>query len=310
MPGQIRDEDRTRAGNDHALERLPLGAALREAARRLEAAGVESPRADAELLAAHLFGSEGQEVSRGQVASWAVIGDVSAPRGLDELVEARASRVPLQHLTGRAHFRNLTLAVGPGVFVPRPETEILIDELNAFLTNAPGDPTPVVVDLATGSGALALSAAQENPGCRVIGVEISSTAAEWARRNVEATGLPVDIVVGDAARALEGWESRVTAVITNPPYIPNAAVPKDPEVAEHDPALALYGGSEDGFAIPRGIVRRASELLVPGGMLIMEHAEVQAEGARELFAQAGFGNLETITDWTGRPRATKGYSGV
>lgn len=293
------------------LEEMPLGLALREAENRLRRAGVESPRADVELLAAHLLRAEhGEGVSRGQVVAWAMAGNVGTPAGFDELVVARSSRIPLQHLTGRAYFRHLSLDVGPGVFIPRPETEVLIDELNTFLRQSPRGERPVVVDLATGSGALALAAAQENPECEVYGVELSPSAAAWARRNVAFTGLPVEIIVDDAAQALIGWESRVTAVVSNPPYIPSGAIPKDPEVAEHDPDMALYGGSEDGFAIPRGIVRRAAQLLLPGGMLVMEHAEVQAEGAAEIFSTMGFHTIETITDLTGRPRATKGYSGV
>jgi release factor glutamine methyltransferase len=299
------------------LDDLPLAEALREAARRLKTVGIESGRADAELLVAHLVATDrGGEVSRGEVMAGAAAGTLDTPKGFDQIVAARASRVPLQHLTGRAYFRNLTLHVGPGVFIPRPETEVLIDHVNAHLrrraheNEAAGRDRLVAVDLATGSGALALSMSQENPGCEVYGVELSRSAAEWATRNTELTGLPVSILVQDATRALPGWEGRVDVVVSNPPYIPTTAVPKDPEVADHDPSMALYGGSEDGLAIPKDIAQRASELVRPGGLFVMEHAEVQAEAAARMFSKLGFHEVETIHDLTGRPRATKGYSGV
>jgi release factor glutamine methyltransferase len=290
-----------------------LGAAVREAAALLARAGVATPRADAELLAAHLISrATGAEVSRGELAARMVTGSWTTPTGYAELVRARAERIPLQHLTGRAHFRNLTLDVGPGVFVPRPETELLIDELNAFLPTRPG-PRPTVVDLATGSGALALAAAQENPAARVIGVELSQAALAWARRNAEAraaAGEPsAQIVAGDAATALPELEGAVDAVVTNPPYIPEDMVPRDPEVARHDPETALYGGSPDGLLIPAAFIRRAARLLVPGGLLVMEHAEVQAEAVTGLFEAEGFSGVETLLDLTGRERATKGYAG-
>ncbi|MCP3425950.1 peptide chain release factor N(5)-glutamine methyltransferase [Rothia sp. AR01] len=276
-------------------------------------AGIATPRADAELLAAHLISREtGEPVSRGELAARMVTGSWPAPAGYAELVASRAERIPLQHLTGEAHFRNLTLRVGPGVFVPRPETEVLVDELNAFLA-ARGEASPVVVDLATGSGALALAAAQENPGARVLGVELSEAALAWARANAEdraaAGDRPVEIVAGDAATALPELEGAVAAVLTNPPYIPEDMVPRDPEVALHDPETALYGGSPDGMLIPTAFVRRAARLLVPGGLLIMEHAEVQAAAAAGLFAAEGFTGVETVLDLTGRERATKGYAG-
>lgn len=306
-------------GEDQPLDGLPLDGALRLAARRLAAAGIVSARAEAELLAVHAFrGADGAEPSRGQIAARALVGSAVAPDGYEDLIATRAERVPLQHLTGRAPFRHLTLSVGPGVFVPRPETEILIDHLNAYVGSLETPDRAVIVDLATGSGALALAAAHENPGSRVIGVELSETAAAWARRNASTAfalaGEPaiadrVEIRTENAARALPGWEGAVDAVVTNPPYIPTAAVPRDPEVAHHDPEMALYGGSADGMAIPTAFVRRAARLLRPGGLLIMEHAEVQEEPAAALFASEGFTDVVTVPDLTGRPRATKGYAG-
>lgn len=311
--------DSSRPDEERPLDGMALDAALRLATRRLSGAGIASARVEAELLAAHAFrGVDGVEPSRGEIAARALVGSVLAPAGFEDLIAARSSRVPLQHLTGQAPFRHLTLSVGPGVFVPRPETEILIDHLNEYLGTLKDPDGAVVVDLATGSGALALSAAHENPGCRVIGVELSETAAAWARRNAatvfssdgDATARArVEIRIEDAAEALPGWEGAVDAVVTNPPYIPTEAVPRDPEVARHDPEMALYGGSADGMAIPAAFVRRTSRLLRPGGLLIMEHAEGQADPAAELFVTEGFTDVVTVPDLTGRPRATKGYAG-
>lgn len=294
-----------------------LATGLREAAARLAAAGVVSARADAELLAAHLLSRRsGEEMGRGEVVARAIAGSATVPEGFAELVSQREARVPLQHLTGRAPFRHLVLEVGPGVFVPRPETEVLIDELNAFLRAPEGRPadgrSPLVVDLATGSGALALAAAQENPGARVVGVELSALALAWAQRNAtmvrETHGATVQILRGDAVHALPGAEGTVDAVVTNPPYVPQDAVPQDPEVALHDPDLALYGGSADGLAVPEAFLARAAVLLRPGGLLIMEHAEVQASAVAQLFRAHGLDRVRTVQDLTGRDRATLGYA--
>lgn len=292
-----------------------LSEALRRASAVLAAAGVPSPRADAELLAAHLLSrQEGTELGRGDVMARALAGTGTAPEGFDALVEERARRVPLQHLTGTAWFRHLTLSVGPGVFVPRPETELLVDHLNEFLARPaaerPGEDSPLVVDLATGSGAIALAAAQENPSARVVGVELSEAALAWARRNAERLreeqGVLVQLRHEDAARALPGLEGLATVVVSNPPYVPEDAVPVDPEVAEHDPPTALYGGSADGLRIPQAFLERAVELLAPGGLLVMEHAEVQGPELARRFRAAGLQEVRTLQDLTGRDRATRG----
>ena len=162
----------------------------------------------------------------------------------------RAARVPLQHLTGQAHFRRLTLAVGPGVFVPRPETEVTaghaIDAASAL------GPDAVVVDLCTGSGAIALAVKDELPGARVLAVELSDLAHGWAVANRDRLGLDVEVRLGDATTAFDDLEGAVDVVVSNPPYIPVGAVPVDPEVRDHDPEVALYGGSADGLADPAG----------------------------------------------------------
>ncbi|MFC6303943.1 peptide chain release factor N(5)-glutamine methyltransferase [Oerskovia jenensis] len=228
---------------------------------------------------------------------------------LARLLDARARRVPLQHLTGTAPFRHLDLVVGPGVFVPRPETEqvaqVAIDE--AFAAVARGSQAPVVVDLCTGSGAIALALATEVPGARVHAVELDRDAHAWAERNVtrahEASGAVVHLVRGDARTALVELDGTCDVVVSNPPYVPPDAVPRDPEVALHDPQVALYGLGEDGLEVPRGVTRAAARLLAPGGLYVMEHAEVQAEAARDMVAAVGgFEDVRTASDLTGRPR--------
>ncbi|MBD7948831.1 peptide chain release factor N(5)-glutamine methyltransferase [Oerskovia rustica] len=287
---------------------------VREAAARLGRAGIDTPRVDAELLLAHAAG-----VPRERVVSAAVMGrPVSSllpartvRAVLDELarlLDARAERVPLQHLVGTAPFRHLDLVVGPGVFVPRPETEqvaqVAIDEA---LGVARGSEGPVVVDLCTGSGAIALAVATEVPGARVHAVELDRDAHAWAERNVtrtrEASGAVVHLVRGDARTALAELDGSCDVVVSNPPYVPPDAVPRDPEVALHDPQVALYGLGEDGLEVPRGVTRAAARLLAPGGLYVMEHAEVQARSARDMVAAVGgFEDIRTADDLTGRPR--------
>ena len=271
-----------------------LGDALRDASAELAAAGVPSPRVDAELLAAHLLGE-----SAGRVRALAFT-DVPAPAGYAELVAERASRVPLQHITGKAHFRYLELAVGPGVFVPRPETETVAQlAIDAARRAAPAK----VVDLGTGSGAIAASVASEVPGAEVHAVELSPLAFAWAERNLAPLG--VRLVRGDLRDALPEHNGSFDVVVSNPPYIPAEAVPNEPEAAEHDPAMALYGGGADGLELPMAAAATAARLLVPGGCFVMEHAEVQApEIARRLAADAAWTGVESHVDLNGRPRAT------
>jgi release factor glutamine methyltransferase len=300
---------------------------LKWAYEELADAGVGSPEADAEVLLAHALG-----VGRGELRRLVVLGrevpdDVAG--AFSGLVARRAAREPLQHLTGVAPFRHLELAVGPGVFVPRPETEEVaqaaIDEA-VRVTGERGGSGAVVVDLCTGTGAIALAVATEVPGARVHAVELDKDAHAWAERNVDAlsaaaAGLDpgitpdapperiVRLVKGDARTALYGIDGTADVVVSNPPYVPPDAVPVDPEVAQHDPAVALYGLGPDGLEVPRGITAAAARLLRPGGLYVMEHAEVQAEAAREMVAAAldvegrpAFGEPETRMDLTGRPR--------
>lgn len=276
---------------------------LAETQAVLEQAGIDT-RADAELLLAHVL-----QVSRGEAITHALMGKHLNEAQADqfrELVSERSRRVPLQHLIGTAPFRTLELSVGPGVFVPRPETEIVaqfaIDALCAV-----AHPRPIAVDLCTGSGALALSIAAEVPMAEIWAVEKSPLALAWAERNVERFGdnrvTLVAADVRDAATELSELAGSVDVLVTNPPYVPTDMVPVDPEVAEHDPEMALYSGS-DGLDLIRVISDVALTLVTPGGMIICEHAETQGAQVREIFSSRGWRASATHPDLTRRDRLT------
>jgi release factor glutamine methyltransferase len=272
-----------------------LRGAIDAATRELTAAGVPSPRHDAEALAAHVIGcprsrlAMAGELSTGQDAVFA------------RLVARRAARVPLQHLTGSAPFRYIEVAVGPGVFVPRPETEAVagwcIDRLRA----EPAIERPLVVDLCAGSAAIALAIAHEVKGARVHAVEREDAAVEWARRN--ATGTGVVVHHADAAAALAELDGTVDVVVANPPYLPDADRERvDPEVRDHDPETALWGGP-DGMNGPRLIEAAARRLLRPGGLVAVEHADSHGEQVRALFEAAGaWDDVVVRQDLAGRDR--------
>ena len=278
-----------------------VDAALAAATAVLSSADVPTPSVDAELLLAHVTG-----VERGVLLARAVTRSSVTPEQVESLValvSRRASREPLQHITGTAWFRSLALQVGPGVFVPRPETEgvaqLAVDALRA----APSA-EPLAVDLGTGSGALALALATEVPHSRVWAVEISPDAAAWTRRNIESVGASnVTLVVGDMADALPELDGRVSVVVSNPPYIPLGMVPRDPEVRLHDPSTALYGG-EDGLVLVRALSLTARRLVHPGGALVIEHGEQQGAAIRAILAADGWRSPETQPDLTGRDRST------
>lgn len=265
-------------------------------------AGVPSPAVDAQLLAAHLLG-----VGRGELAAM-LFGSAAAPAGYDALVARRAAREPLQHITGVAYFRHLELSVGKGVFVPRPETEsvvqLALDVLTRMSQEREGGLS--AVDLGTGSGAIAASLATEAAGVRVHAVELSDDAFPWAQRNLAGTG--ATLVHGDMRDALHELDGTVDVVVSNPPYIPADAIPRDLEVRLHDPHMALYGGGADGMEMPTAAAATAARLLRPGGYFVMEHAEVQAAQMAALLEGSGaWENVRSHVDLTGRDRATSGW---
>jgi release factor glutamine methyltransferase len=275
---------------------------LREfAVFELTAAGVPDPTVDAELLIGHIL-----QVSRGGVQAKVAANGSLSPAEIDairELVARRTQREPLQHITGTAPFRNLELAVGPGVFVPRPETEqvaqFAIDALGAS-----AEAEPIAIDLGTGSGAIAIALATEVPHARVFAVELSLEAHWWAARNVAATGVGnLELRHGDLTGAFPELDGQAAVVISNPPYVPTDAIPRDPEVRLYDPAVALYGGV-DGLDIVRAVSHTARRLLYSGGTLVIEHGELQGADIRALLSADGWRAVSTHRDLLGRERAT------
>lgn len=267
-----------------------LAQAIADAAAALAAAGVDSARGDAEQLAAHLLG-----VDRGRLMLAEPAQDF--PARYHALVGQRAQRIPLQHLLGSAAFGPLTLMVGPGVFIPRPETEALLEW--AYAVAVP--PGGVIVDLCTGSGALALALAAHRPDARVIAVEQSETALRYARANAAAS--TVELVHGDVTdrAVLADLTGGVDLVVANPPYIPDGAE-LQPEVADHDPHDALFGGA-DGMAVIGPIVGLAARLLRPGGQVGVEHDDTTSAATVDLFATAGvFAEITARRDLAGRHR--------
>lgn len=269
------------------------------AAGRLAQAGVESPRTDAELIAAHLHG-----VPRGQLH---LVADADFdPRFWDEIAR-REAREPLQHITGQAYFRYLDLAVGPGVFVPRPETEVMtgwaVEQLAAMDVAE-----PVVADLGTGSGAIALAIAQEVPRAQVHAVEADPLARSWTERNIASCAAAAPHTAGrvtlhdaDFATALADLDGSVDLVVSNPPYIPVGAT-VTPEVSEYDPAGALWSGS-DGLGAIRVVEATARRLLRPGGLVAVEHGAQQGPSVYWIFPEEnGWQQTRTHTDLSGRDR--------
>lgn len=274
---------------------------LHSARTQFASAGIADGAVDAELLAGFVLG-----VSRGQVQADAVIGrELTAPEleELTGLAERRRNREPLQHLTGVAPFRQMELAVGPGVFVPRPETELVVQFAIDALRAVPA-PEPRAVDLGSGSGAIALAMASEVPTSRVWAVELSAEARVWTSQNIARYGdNRVTLVAGDMADCLPELNATVDVVISNPPYVPDDAIPRDPEVAHFDPPLALYGGP-DGLSLVRALSLTALRLLRPGGVLVVEHGELQANAIAEVLNGDGWRSVATHRDLTSRDRAT------
>ncbi len=280
---------------------LPLADALRAATARLTGAGVVDAQVDAELLAAHVL-----SVRRGAVHAAAVRGDTLAAQDaerLEALVARRATREPLQHLTGSAPFRHLELRVGPGVFVPRPETE-MVAQLAIDALSAAASPAPIAVDLGTGSGAIALALATEVPHARVYAAENSVEAYVWTKENFALVAADnAELAFIDLERAFPELDGTVSVVASNPPYVPDEAIPRDPEVRFFDPPAALYGGA-DGLDVVRVVSRVGLRLAHPGGMIVIEHGEWQGGAVRDLLAADGWRAASTHPDLTMRDRAT------
>ncbi|MET0136053.1 MAG: peptide chain release factor N(5)-glutamine methyltransferase [Kibdelosporangium sp.] len=281
------------------MTRTPLRLAIREAEKILLEAGVDSARTDAELLASHVLG-----VPRNRLQLVPLV-DPSVVDALGKLVVRRAKREPLQHLTGTAWLGDIDLSVGPGVFIPRPETDLLLEWGLTVTKQA----DPVVVDLCTGSGALALAFAHTRPDAEVSAVEIDSVALSWARRNsdlrVQAGDTPIRLFSGDVRNPelLADLEGTVDLVLCNPPYVP-VGTPVQLEVREHDPALAVFGGP-DGLDVIRHVVSCAARLLKPGGWVGIEHDDTQGESVPALLAaRRVLTGVRDHQDLAGRPRFT------
>ena len=273
----------------------PLREALARATAALAAAGVPSPEHDARALAQHALGA--QRPSDLLLVDGLAEGQL---REFEELVARRAQRVPLQHLTGRVGFRYLELEVGPGVFVPRPETESVV-QWAVDAVRAESWTHPVVVDLCTGSGTIALSLAQEIPAAVVHAVERDPAALAWAARNAARLAVPVSLHLGSVEDALPGLTGAVDLVVSNPPYVATteAHIP-EPEVVDHDPAIALWAGA-DGLDVIRLVEQAARRLLRPGGLVVVEHSDRQGASAPAVFG-AGWSEVADHRDLAGRDR--------
>lgn len=269
-----------------------LAGAIRRGAALLAEAGLDTPLADVRLLAAHVL-----DVGLGELDAAALRG-APAPPGLTELVARRAEGVPVQHLTGVAAFRRRDVRVGPGVFVPRPETELVAQ---AAIDAAAGSAPSTVVELCAGSAAIACAVLDEVPHSTVVAVEIDRVAAGFAARNLTDLGHRSRLVIGDATdpACLADLDSAVDVVVVNPPYVPDGA-PVAAEVG-YDPSLAVYGGPR-GYELPLRLAARAIALLRPGGTFVMEHHDQGQDEILAALADLGFVDVRGHRDLTGRPR--------
>jgi release factor glutamine methyltransferase len=278
---------------------MKLAEALALAKDQLTEAKVPSPEADAYWLLAHAL-----DASRAALLSAIAFDQELTDEQFEKFrstLENRSMRIPLQHITGKAAFRALELKVGPGVFIPRFETEQVAQIAIDYLRLLPA--TASAVDVGTGSGAIAISLAKETT-TKVYAIELSQEAAKFAAENIVDNSAEVELMVGSFEDLLPKLRD-LDLLISNPPYIPSSARPIDPEVRDHDPDLALYSG-EDGLDAIRELVALAPLSLRRGGLMVLEHADGQSDQVRELLLVAGFGAVTVHPDPTGRLRAVSG----
>ncbi|MFT8704354.1 peptide chain release factor N(5)-glutamine methyltransferase [Bifidobacterium aquikefiricola] len=309
---------------------MTVGSIVRAATDSLQSHGIDSPQHDSMVLLA-AASSRASTVTVNDIrmamvlgrsfeqafAHWHGISDASvshdataALNRFDELLQQRARREPLQYIVGHTRFRFLDLLVATGVFIPRQETELVVQAALDWLRREQVA-RPLVVDLCTGSGAIALSVATEMPHARVYAVEQSQQALVWTRRNIEAhqaqideLGSSIDLIEADAtdAQTLQSLDGQCDVVLCNPPYIPQKEVPTQPEVRDWEPEQALYGDSRDGLQFPQRIITRAFRLLRAGGVLVMEHDISQGPALRSYAVAQGYSNAQTHQDLTHRDR--------
>ena len=274
-----------------------LPALLKQSAIQLSQAGVLSPDIDSELLAAHILG-----ISRSELSVAIALNSIFPEDKIvafSDAVSRRAKREPLQHITGLAPFRHLELFVGKGVFTPRPETEQVVSFAMEKIASLE---QPIIVDLCAGSGAIALSFTTERADSNVFAVEKSEEAFEYLKQNSKRYGLELSQLSHvDLQDCLPEMDAVADLVISNPPYIPNEAIPVDLEVQLHEPSLALFGGA-DGLDVIRTILTKAKQLLRTGGLLVLEHADTQALSIRELLLAEGWIDVESKKDLAGKDR--------
>jgi len=269
---------------------LNLSQLIARVSEQLADSGIDTPESDARELLCHQFSISKSELSMRELQNYEV--SPLDSEKIFQLSEKRASRIPLQHLTGWSYFRNLELEVGPGVFVPRPETEILVEiALGLEL------PDKSSLEVGAGSGAISISIAQESD-LNTTAIEISDQAAVWAKKNISRYGANVRLIVDDFNNFSS--DEQFGLLISNPPYIPAAAIPLDPEVHLHDPKEALYSGA-DGLDMIRVLADSKNHLL-PGGVLLFEHDESQRTAIVELLLEREWNNVRSFRDLNGRDR--------
>ncbi len=276
---------------------MKLSEALALASQKLSEVGVPSPQADATWLLCHILDTDRSDLLTRITFDQELTTEQKV--AFDAALARREKREPLQHITGTAAFRSLELKVGPGVFVPRPETEQVVQYAIDYLRQLPVPGK--AIDLGTGSGAIAIAMAFEVPQTKVYAVELSEDAHKYAASNIAANNVSVELRLGAMQQVVGDLIGHLDVVISNPPYIPDSAIPIDPEVRDYDPDLALYGG-EDGLDVIRDISGIGAALLRPGGLLVLEHADGQSDAIRELLLNDGWFSVSAFQDATLRYR--------